>query len=94
MTYIVQSNSHQYMVENGDLIEVEKLTLNDDELVELPILASFLAGKVTLNPGTIKAKVVTQTKGDKIRVVKYKAKSKYHKQYGHRQNLTVLQIQA
>ncbi|GAB4144671.1 MAG: 50S ribosomal protein L21 [Patescibacteria group bacterium] len=94
MTYIVKSGSHQYMVNDGDLIEVEKIELNEGEVVELPVLVSFIDGKSTLNPGSKKARVVTQTKGDKIRVVKYRAKSKYHKQSGHRQKLTVLEILA
>jgi large subunit ribosomal protein L21 len=88
----VKSGSLQYMVNLGDLVSVQKLELNTGEIVELTVLASFENGKVDLKPKTIKAKVIDQFRDDKIRVVKYRAKSKYHKQSGHRQDLTLLEI--
>ena len=92
MTYIVKSGSLQYMVNTGDLVSVQKLESNIGETIELVVLASFENGKIDLKPKSIKAKIVDQFRDDKIRVVKYRAKSKYHKQQGHRQNMTLLEI--
>jgi large subunit ribosomal protein L21 len=92
MTYIVKANSHQFLVKTGDYIQVEKLDAVEDAVVELDILASFENGKANLATRKIPARVVSLVKGKKIRVVKYKAKSKYHKQYGHRQQYSLLQI--
>jgi large subunit ribosomal protein L21 len=92
MTYIVKSGSLQYIVNSGDLFPVQKLDLEAGSELDLTVLASFQDGKIDLKPTTIKAKVVDQYRDDKIRVVKYKAKSKYHKQLGHRQSMTLLQV--
>jgi large subunit ribosomal protein L21 len=92
MTYIVKSGSLQYIVNTGDLVPVQKLEAEAGSTIELIVLASFENGKVDLKPSVIKAMVVDQFRDDKIRVVKYKAKSKYHKQYGHRQDMTLVEI--
>ena len=92
MTYIVKSGSLQYMVKLGDLISVQKLESSIGDTIELVALATFEDGKIDLNPKPIKAKIVDQFRDDKIRVVKYRAKSKYHKQQGHRQSMTLLEI--
>jgi large subunit ribosomal protein L21 len=42
---------------------------------------------------TVKAKVVEDlVKGDKIRVIRYKAKKRVHKENGHRQKYSKIEI--
>lgn len=87
MSFVVTSGNKQYLVKNGQKIIVDRINADVDSVVELPVLHSSDKAK------TIKATVVQHQRGEKIRVVKYKAKSNYHRQYGHRPEETVLKIE-
>ncbi len=41
---------------------------------------------------SVSAEIVEQTKGPKIKILKYKNKTGYKKRQGHRQPLTVLKV--
>lgn len=89
MTLIVQSGSRQYLVEQGQKLIVNRLKdVNEGDSVELDVVYAFgeEAGK------TVKATVVKNQRGEKIRVTKYLPKSNYHRQYGPRAEETVLLI--
>jgi len=45
-----------------------------------------------LGAASVRAKVVAQTKGPKIRIHKFKNKTGYHKRQGHRQQLTRVEV--
>jgi len=50
-------------------------------------------GTPTVKGAVVKAKVVeAEVKGDKIRVIRYKSKKRVHKETGHRQKYTKIQI--
>lgn len=95
---VIRTGGKQYLVKENDVIIVDKLDNKEKETVELPVLLtfdeegkSFELGTPTL-PKTIKAEVVAQVKGDKIRVAKFKAKARYRKVTGFRPKLTQLKI--
>ena len=46
----------------------------------------------TLAKVSVSAEIVEQTKGPKIKILKYKNKTGYKKRQGHRQPLTVLKV--
>jgi large subunit ribosomal protein L21 len=77
------------MVNYGQKLVVNKLDAQVGDTVTLKLIVGFGgddgAKKVT-------AKVLAHQKGAKIRVVKYKEKSNYHRQYGPRQYETVLEV--
>lgn len=89
MSFVVTSGSKQYLVQYGQQIIVDNLSVEPDTIVDLPVLFS-------LDPATkatsLQAKVLRNQKGNKIRVVKFKSKSNYHRQYGYRHAETVLEI--
>jgi large subunit ribosomal protein L21 len=89
MALVVKSGSRQYIVNYGQKIIVNKIDIPENEIVKLEVLYTFGDDKEVK---TVEAKVVKHQKGEKIRVVKYKSKSNYHKQYGPRQSETVLEI--
>ena len=60
--------------------------VSDDDRVTVG--TPFVAG------ATVKATVVDQHRGEKIVVFKYKAKKRYRRKMGHRQDLTRLAIDA
>jgi large subunit ribosomal protein L21 len=90
MSFVVTTGNKQYLVKNGQLIIVDRIEAEVDSVVELPVVHSVASTK---SVSSVKATVVSHQKGDKIRVVKYKAKSRYHKQYGFRPYETVLKIE-
>jgi large subunit ribosomal protein L21 len=94
MTAIIQTGGKQYLVEKGHKIQVEKLpgeigsTIKFDQILFLDgeIGKPFVTGK------TLAGKILKQAKGDKVRVFKYKSKSKYRRTQGHRQQFTEVEI--
>ncbi len=95
---VVKTGGKQYLVRENDVIIVDKLPNKEKSTVELPALAMFdnegkslELGMPTL-PKAVKAEVVAQVKGDKIRVAKFKAKVRYRKVTGFRPQLTQLKI--
>jgi large subunit ribosomal protein L21 len=95
---IIQTGGKQYRVEQGDTIRVETLPNNDGDNVELEqVLMVSKNGDINLGDPTLpKAKVTAQVVGHgrhkKIRVFKYKAKTRYRKMQGHRQGYTELKV--
>ncbi|MDO5451914.1 MAG: 50S ribosomal protein L21, partial [Candidatus Saccharibacteria bacterium] len=66
--------------------------------LELDALLVIDGDKTTVGTPTVKgvkvsAKVVTsEVKGDKVRVIRYKAKKRVHKETGHRQRYSEIEI--
>lgn len=97
MYAIVKTGGKQYKVAEGDHVKVEKIEGEAGTSVSLsPILvvdgASVTSDADALTKVTVSAEIVEQTKGPKIRIHKFKNKTRYHKRQGHRQNLTVVKI--
>jgi len=100
MYAVVELQGHQYIVTKGMEIVVDKLadenakTLNVDKVL-LVFDASGKEVKVGA-PYIDKAKVgfdvVEFKKGKKIRVIKFKNKTRYQRTYGHRSHQTVLKV--
>ena len=89
MPFIVKFGSKQYTVEPGQKFVVDRLNGKDEgEEFDLDVIHSY---GDTLSKN-VKATVLAHQKGKKIRVVKYKSKSNYHKQYGYRHYETIIQV--
>lgn len=100
MEYIViETGGKQYRVSKGSVIEVEKLVAVKDGRVSFDKVLLLVSGerveigKPYLNNISVSGKVLENFKGDKIRVSKFRAKSRYRKTQGHRQNLTRVEIE-
>ena len=95
---VMKSGGKQYKVSEGQTLTVEKLAVEKDKPVEFDqVLLLVEDGKAKIGQPVLKAKVrakvVDQTRGEKIAVFKYKAKSGYHRKVGHRQELTKVLIE-
>ena len=98
MYAVIRVGGKQERVQPGDVIEVEFMKVDPGSQVEFePILVVDDDGKSHFGKDLAQAKVVAtlvgDKKADKIRVFKYKNKSGYRKQMGHRQKQTVLEVQ-
>ncbi len=97
MYAVIETGGKQYRVAVGDKVKVEKLTASEGESVNLDRVlmiqdgSNVQVGKPTLE-SKVTAKVVSQGRGDKIRIFKMKRRKHYRKQAGHRQDYTELEI--
>lgn len=94
---IIKNGGHQYKVEEGQILEVEKLDSTEGSYVFEEVLLLVDGDKVELGMPTVAgikvfADVVSEVKGEKIEVFKYKSKSRYRKHTGHRQKYTQIKI--
>ena len=100
MDYAVfKTGGKQYRVKPGDTLDVEKLPVGVAAVAEFgEVLAISDGGDVTFgSPYVPGAKVLAQVQAHytdkKIMVFKYKAKTRYRRKRGHRQDYTRLLIQ-
>ena len=97
MYAVIRVGGKQERVRPGDVVEVEFMKVDPGSSVEFePIVVFDDDGKAHVGKDLSKAKVVARLvgdkKGDKIRVFKYRPKSGYRRTQGHRQLLTLLEI--
>ena len=94
---IVRSGGTQQKVAVGDVIEIDQLGLAEGESVSLPAVLYVDGDAVTADADSlakisVTAEAITQTKGPKIVIQKYKNKTGYKKRQGHRQKYTQVKI--
>lgn len=98
MYAIIKTGGKQYRVEEGDVLNIEKVDFEKDaEVVFDDVLAVVKDGEMTVGKpfvegAKVTATVVEQGKADKIFVFKYRAKHNYRKRMGHRQPFTSVKI--
>ena len=97
MYAVIRTGGKQYRVEAGQRLEVERVGAEPGSEVELsPVLLvdgkKVLATPTELGKAKVKAKVLEESKGPKIRGFTYKPKSNNRKRWGHRQKYSVLEI--
>lgn len=86
-------------MQEGDEIEVDRLPQKEAEAIVFPEVLLVVdngevkIGQPTVEGTTIKAKIVSHLKGEKIRVARFKAKSRYRKVRGFRAFLTRIKIE-
>ena len=100
MYAIVRTGGKQYRVTEGQSFEVEQLSGEVGDTVELTDILLYSDGaEVTVGtpvvPGSsVTARITGQHKGRKIEVFRYKPKKRVRVRRGHRQRQTRLQVEA
>ena len=100
MYAVIKSGGKQHKVSEGEEILLEKLSLDEGEVIEFSeVLAvnkngNLNVGKPLLEGAVVKGKVINHLKTKKISVIKMKRRKDYRKKQGHRQNLTKLKIES
>ncbi|MBI4067467.1 50S ribosomal protein L21 [Candidatus Gottesmanbacteria bacterium] len=98
MYVILESGGKQYKASVGDSLLLEKIDkkVGDSILFEKILLLvnddTLILGTPYIENIKVTGKILSQTKGEKIRVSKYKAKVRYRRTTGHRQLLTNVSI--
>jgi len=97
MYAVIKTGGKQQKVKTGDVIEVEKLVHEGETLTFQPILVVEDDGTTHVGTeaakATVTAKPLGEKKGDKVKIFKYRPKTGYAKRGGHRQILTLLEIE-
>jgi large subunit ribosomal protein L21 len=94
---IVRSGGRQHKVAVGDILEIDKVEVRAGDSVALtPLLLvdgdSITADAKTLAKASVTAEVIAETKGPKIKIIKFKSKTGYKKRQGHRQRYTQVKV--
>lgn len=99
MNYAVTKiGCQQYQVSEGQVLAVDALPGKAKDKVEFDKVLllneedKIKVGKPYLAKVKILAEIVEHFKDDKVRVAKFRAKSRYHKAKGHRQHKTRIKI--
>lgn len=98
MFAVVDIQGHQYKVQKGLKLELEKIDeaegkdLNFTKILLVGEGSSVKIGDPYVVGAKVKARLVQQYKGKKIRVFKKKAKKRFMVNKGHRQQYTQIEI--
>lgn len=95
---IIKTGGKQYKVKEGQTLKVEKLDQKTGDKVKFDTLLVSNDDGTELNLGKpslgekVEGKVSGHGRADKIMVVKYKNKTRYKRNLGHRQAFTEVEI--
>lgn len=100
MFAVIETGGKQYLVKDGDALRIEKLEASVGETVvfdKVLLLAEEDGSKVQIGTpyiegASIEAAVELQGRSKKIRVVKYKRKTRYKRVLGHRQQFSKVKV--
>jgi len=100
MIAVIETGGKQYLVKTDQTLKIEKIEGNEGEKVvfdkvlltakddgsDVKIGTPYLEGVI------LETEVIKQGRSKKIRVVKFKRKTRYHKVRGHRQHFSQIKV--
>jgi len=98
MYAVIKSGGKQYRVESGAKVRVERLagdvgaSISFDEVLLVGGGGDVKVGAPLVSGARVKATVVAQGRGEKVRIFKLRRRKHYQKSQGHRQSYTEVRI--
>lgn len=96
---VIKIGGGQEMVREGDLLEVPRLEGKEGNKFKVKDVL-MVAGSGKLKIGTplvagaeVTLKILEHSKGKKVEIRKFRAKSRYRRKTGHRQPITKVQVE-
>ncbi|MFC2170312.1 50S ribosomal protein L21, partial [Acidobacteriota bacterium] len=99
MFAVIKTGGKQYRVQEGDVIQVEKLNSDEgqkirfDQVLLIEQEEKTLIGTPFVEKAEVRAVIVENFRGKKIIVFKKKRRKQYKRKTGHRQELTKVRIE-
>lgn len=96
---VIKTGGKQFKVAEGDSIDIEKVLPDKtgavifDQVLLINNEGKLILGKPFVEKANVKAKLINEFKERKIRVIKFKPKSRYLRTSGHRQTKTRILIE-
>ena len=98
MYAVIKTGGKQYRVSEGETLKVEKLEVEPgkkvtfDEVLMIADGDKVQVGSPHVTKASVDAKVISQGKGKKVHILKFRRRNHSMKQQGHRQLYTEIQI--
>jgi large subunit ribosomal protein L21 len=98
MYAVIESGGKQHRVTPGEVLDIEKLDVTPGATVDFDrVLMVADGGDIKLGApyvagGKVTAEVVSQGRGDKVKIIKFRRRKHHMKQMGHRQWFTRIKI--
>jgi len=94
MFAVIKTGGKQYRVEQGDVIVVEKLPVEENGTVTFDevLMVGDKVGTPIVAGATVAGELMKQAREKKIIVFKKKRRQNYRRKHGHRQNVSVVRI--
>jgi len=98
MYAVFKTGGKQYRVSEGETLKIEKLEVEPGKKVtfnEVLMIAdgeNVQVGSPLLDKASVEAKIISQGKGKKVNILKFKRRKHSMKQQGHRQLFTEIKI--
>ncbi len=98
MYAVIESGGKQHRVEEGEVLQLEKLDAAAGDKVKFDKIllvgegGSVKIGKPYVAGSQVEAKVLKQGRGEKIKIIKFNRRKHFKKQQGHRQSFTEVEI--
>jgi len=98
MYAVIKTGGKQYRVKIGDVLKIEQLPveagseLDFSEVLMITDGENSTVGTPLILQAVVKAKVLSQGRHKKIKIIKFRRRKHHMKQMGHRQNYTEVEI--
>jgi large subunit ribosomal protein L21 len=98
MYAVVKTGGKQYRVSAGEKLRIEQIgaAVGQEIVLDQVLLVAdgeaLKMGAPLVSGATVKAKVLSHGRGDKVHVFKMRRRKHYRKSQGHRQNYTEIEI--
>ncbi len=95
---VIQTGGKQYRVEPGMKLKVEKLSMNEGDVVTFDKVLLGVNGDAVkvgapyLDGAKVLAKVLREGRARKVTIFKYHSKTRHRRRKGHRQGFTEVEI--
>ena len=98
MYAVIKTGGKQYKVAPGEKLKVEQIPADVgaevilDQVLMIGEGESVRLGQPNVAGATVKATVVSQGRGEKVKIFKMRRRKHYQKTQGHRQNYTEIRV--
>ena len=96
---VIKTGGKQYLVQEGDVLQIEKLPnvkegdkVTFDDVLLIVDSEDVKVGEPTVSGAKVEAELLKNDRAKKVSVIRYRAKSRYFKNKGHRQHYSEVKV--